>query len=212
MARPKSLIPFLLILFISCSSGDKANNEKAQSDLQLTDTIQTIKSTAQSDEEFKKDWITFVNAVLAGDLKTLKGLSSGCIYCTDCVTNSHKEDSLFSDFQNKNPDTWYARLNSEFYYISIDKFLREDLTIVFDSISKSRMLNDSKIRFHNDEANKDLYAKKCIVSGMDLRNVKILEMFVKVVDPSSETEGMDKAFAFIQTKQGYKFCGYSTIP
>ena len=74
------------------------------------------------------------------------------------------------------------------------------------------MLNNSKIRFHDDEVNKGLYEKTCIITSSDLKKAKLQEMFVKIVDPSLETEGMDKAFAFIQTRQGYKFCGYSTIP
>ncbi len=30
--------------------------------------------------------------------------------------------------------------------------------------------------------------------------------------PAGQEEGMQKAFAFANTKQGYTFCGYSTIP
>ena len=80
--------------------------------------------------------MTFANAVLSSDLKKIKQLSTNCIYCTDCITNTPKEDSLFNNFQKKNPNTWYDKLYSDFCYIPINKFLKEGFVIVFDSISK----------------------------------------------------------------------------
>jgi hypothetical protein len=206
----------LLILFsvivISCSSGDKTNSNSSINSVPLKDTSKAPYAITEEDKEFEEAWKIFANAVLSADLKQVKQLSSSCIHCTDCVTNTRQEDSLFKKFQSENPDTWYEKLNSKFCYVPIDKFLKEDFAIVFESVGKSRMLIASKISYHNDSVNKGMYDKKCIVSSMELKNGKIMEMFVKVVDPSSETEGMSKTFAFIQTKQGYKFCGYSTVP
>ena len=212
MTPSKTLFLLFLFIFISCSSGDKTNEAKPQINIPTKDTSKIINRITQSDKQFEETWKIFANAVLSGNLNKVKQLSTNCIECSDCVTNTPKEDSLFNDFEKKNPNTWYEKLYSELSYIPIDKFLKEDFTIIFDSFTKTRLLDSSKIRFHDDEVNKGMYDKKCIISSNDLKNAKLLEMFVKVVDPSTETEGMDKAFAFIQTKQGYKFCGYSTIP
>ena len=212
MAPFKTLFPLFLFIFVSCLSGYKTNEAKPHNNIIQIDTSKNVNLITQSDKEFEETWRKFANAVLSGDLNKVKQLSTNCIQCTDCVTNTLKEDSLFNDFEKKNPNTWYEKLYSEFSYIPIDKFLKEDLRIIFDSLTETRLLDSSKIRFHDDEVNKGMYDKKCIISSNDLKNAKLLEMFVKVIDPSTETEGMDKAFAFIQTKQGYKFCGYSTIP
>ena len=177
-----------------------------------TETIKTIRTSPKQDEEFEKAWTKFANAVLSRNPKALAELSSACIYCTHCVTNTPKEDSLFNDFRSKNPDAWYEKLNSEYCYIPINKFLSDDFELIFDSITTSKMLKASKISYHDDGHNKGLYKNNCIAKSSELKNSKLLEMFVKVIDYSSETEGLSKAFAFIQTKQGYRFCGYSTIP
>lgn len=208
----KTFILFLLIILTSCSSGDKTNKAQAQNDIPSTDTSKTITHTSKPDKEFEEAWVTFANAILAGDLNTLKRISSNCIRCSDCVTNTTKEDSMYNEFEKKNPDTWYDKFYSELSFIPIDKFIKEDLNLIFDPPLKSRMLDTFKIGFHNDEINKKLYVKKCIISTVDLEASKLQEAIVLVIDPSSETEGFQKAFTFIQTKQGYKFCGYSTIP
>jgi hypothetical protein len=212
MTHSKTLIPFLLIIFISCSSGDKTNKVQPQNDIPPTDTSKTITPTSKPDKEFEETWMTFANAILASDLNTLKRISANCIRCSDCVTNTPKEDSMYNEFTKKNPDTWYDKFYSELSFIPIDKFIKEDLNLIFDPTLKSRMLDTSKIGFHNDEINKKLYDAKCIISPIDLKASKLQVAIVLVIDPSSETEGFQKAFAFIQTKQGYKFCGYSTIP
>jgi hypothetical protein len=212
MRHSKTLILYLLLIFISCSSSDKNNKSKAKVSIPSTDTVKAVNIVRQSEKEFEEAWLTFANAVLSGDLNKVKQLSANCIECSSCVTNTPKEDSLFNNFQKKNPNTWHDKLYSELSYIPIDKFLNEDFTIIFNSFTKTKLLDSSKTRFHDDEINKGMYDKKCIISNTDFKKANLLEMFVKIIVPSTETEGMDKAFAFIQTKQGYKFCGYSTIP
>jgi hypothetical protein len=211
MAHSKTFL-FLLVLFISCSLAYKTNDTKPQTNIPLADTSKTVNPVNEFDKEFEAAWTTFANAILSGDLKKVKELSSNCIRCSDCVTNTPREDSLYNKFKNKNPDTWYDKLSSELSFIPIDQFIKEDLALLFDPVLKSRMFDTSKIGFHNDEINKKLYDKKCIISSANLKNSKLQEAVVLVIDPSVETEGLQKAFAFIQTKQGYKFCGYSTIP
>src|SRR5688572_18898705 len=126
MIHSQNLILFLLPLLLSCSSGDNVSKEKSNGPSLTTDTTQTIKTTTQPDQEFEKTWTAFANAVSSGDLKALTELSTGCIYCTDCLINTSNEDSLFNIFQKKNARTWYAKKYSEFCYIPIDKFLSED--------------------------------------------------------------------------------------
>lgn len=212
MKHLKIPLLFLLLISISCSSSDKSNNVKTQDNLFPKTVNQNITLASNSDEEFKKAWMNFVNAVLTGNLKEIKGLSSHCIYCTDCVTNTPKESSVFDTFRNTNQKTWSNKLYNEFSYLPIDEFLREDLPIIFDSTTKSRMIDISKFRFQYDNRNQDLYQKSCIIKGSSSLKGTIIEMFVTINDPSSENEGLEKAFAFIKTEEGYKFCGYSTIP
>jgi len=213
MPHSKISIIYFLALLVSCSSNGNVNKEKPQTNAPLVDSSIIKKQSDFQDKEFEDAWKVFAKTVLVKDFKTIKYLSAKCIYCTDCPTNTSKEDSLFAIFRKNNPNSWYDKLYEEFSYIPIDRFLKEDFSITFEPVVESRMLDNSKTRYHIvDTINLHLFDKKCITQGSNLKNIKIIEIFVKVVDFSEETEGMSKTFIFIQTKDGYKFCGYSTIP
>jgi hypothetical protein len=150
--------------------------------------------------------------VLSGDLGKVKQLSANCINCPLCVTDAPEEDSLFEVFRQKNPDTWYDKLYNEMAFIPVDRFLREDFPGIFNTQTKQRLLGKPKFIIHDDETVKNIYYKNCMITPSEIKNAKLFEVFIKIVDPSSKTEGMDAAFAFIKTNHGYKFCGFSTIP
>jgi hypothetical protein len=166
----------------------------------------------ESDEELKRAWSLFSKAILFNDIQALKDLSTDCIRCSACVTNTSSEDSVFTVYRNNNPDTWYDTLYGELSYIPLQIFLEKDLRLLFDANTNSRLLDSSKISFHDDNHNKGLYIKECIIKPSDSSKADIQEVLLTVIDPSSETEGMQKGFAFVKTEKGYKFCGYSTIP
>lgn len=197
---------------LSCFSKNNADEHRVKDSVPLIDTTHTIDSFTLSNKELEKTWKVFANAILIGNKKIIKDISTNCVYCTDCPTNTRQEDSLFNEYQKKNPKIWYDKLSSEFSYISIDEFLTNDYPLIFDSIVNTRLFNQSKIRFFDEETNKNLYKKNCIINSQALKESTIIQLFVKTIDWSEENEGMDKVFSFIKTKQGYKFCGYWTLP
>jgi len=73
-------------------------------------------------KEFLSTWEMFSKAIISNDQTKFKELSLESIYCTDCVTNTTTEDSIFKNFENNNPNTWYEKLYDEFSYILIDRF------------------------------------------------------------------------------------------
>ncbi len=176
----------------------------------------SIKTTSivdgKADQEFKQAWLEFSNAILSQDLKLIKSLSSDCIFCSDCVVNTPKEDSIFKEFQEKNPDQWYDKLTSELCYISIDKFLTEDLNLIFNEKIKSRLLDKTKIIYADDNHNSKVYSIKCIIGSLQTAQCEFKEVFLTYTDPTSKIEGSQWAFAFVKTSGKYKFCGFSTIP
>ena len=86
---------------------------------------------------------------------------------------------------------------------------------MFDANTTARLLRPSCLRYNlENEQNKGLYQHTCLVSPVDFKNAKVQEILVTTIDPypAGEGEGMQKVFAFIKLRGGYKFCGYSTIP
>src|SRR5207302_1961059 len=137
---------------------------------------------------------------------------SDCIFCGDCVTNNPIEDSSFISVEKNNPDLYYDKLYTEFRYIPIEKFIKNDLPLIFNSKIKSRMLDTSKLAFVDNEHNKNLYRKICITDTVQIDKTKHKEVLLTSVDPNDHYEGAQHAYAFILTNEGYKFCGFSTIP
>jgi hypothetical protein len=166
-------------------------------------------SVSQANKEFEKAWRIFVNAVLADDFKKTKQLSTNCIDCSICVTNTPEEAAVYDEYWSSHQ--YFKKIDSA-KFVSIDKFIREDLKIIFDSTLKSRLKVESKVIFHDYGIVNRTYNERCIISSSDFKKSKLQEAIVSVIDPSPEFEGFQKAFDFILTKQGYKFCGYSTIP
>ena len=200
----------LFFVFLSCSECDNPNKtEKVEKSSAIT--VKAEKENLKANRELQDAWSSFAKAVISNDLQTIKRLSTDCVLCTDCLINSPKEDSLFNAYQDNHPNEWYDQfLNNR--YISIQTFIEEDKLTIFDENTLSRLLDESKIIFFNNNHNRKLYAKECIIKSSEPDSANLEEVFITVVDPSEKAEGMQKAFAFIKTKSGYKFCGYSTIP
>lgn len=173
-------------------------------------TIHTTNTTA--DREFKQVWRTFSKAILNQDLKLIKSLSTDCILCADCVVNTPKEERIFKEFQEKNPDQWYNKLYEEYCYINIDKFIKEDLNIIFNEKVKSILLDKIKIQYNNNNHNAKAYNKTCIVGNIMTTQYTFKEVLLTYMDPTPQFEGSQWAFAFVKKNGKYKFCGFSTIP
>lgn len=175
-------------------------------------TFAKSQNNNDNDAIFKATWNKFTKAVLSKDLKTFKAMSTNCLNCSWCVTNTAKEDSLFEAYQKVNEKIWYDKLYSEFSYISIDKFINEDYIFIFKSETKSRMQDTSKLYFADDKQNSKLYMKTCIVGVAEEQTLDFKEVFLTIVDSTPKREGAQFTFAFVKIKGQYKFCGFSTIP
>lgn len=164
--------------------------------------------------ELHRAWTQFAQAVRANDLPALRQLSAACIQCTDCVTNTAAEETAFETYKNQHPDTWYDELYGSFSFVHAAAFWRKDGPLIFDAKTKLRLLNPAKLRFAANDHNKVVYVAPCLILPAQAASAHVDEVLLTYLDPypSGQGEGMQKAFAFVRTKQGYKFCGYSTIP
>lgn len=100
-------------------------------------------------------------------------------------------------------------------FISTSTFLKQQWSLVFDANTRARLLKPSCLRYNlQNEQNKHLYQRTCIAGSAEFKDAKVQEVLVTTIDPypAGEGEGMQKGFAFIKLRTGYKFCGYSTIP
>ncbi len=146
-------------------------------------------------EQFKTAWNRFADAVLAKDVALIKQLSAPCIRCSACSEQAESP----ADTQ---PD--------ESRPVPISSFISDHLPSIFDAATRSRLKNTDKLVFADDSQNRDLYQAACMGRTDSLSRQK--EVLLLRVDPSPETDGLQQAFSFMETPEGYKFCGYATIP
>lgn len=206
----RTRLKYLLVLlpvFLSCSHEKSAEGQQGKAA-----AMTVAKAQGHSGENIEEVWKDFAQAIVANDAKRIAQLSADCIRCSECVINTPAEDDAFNDFKDENPDSWYDKLNTELSYIPIDRFIKEDEKLIFDQAAKSRLMDPSKVKIMDDNVNKKLYEKSCVAEQSDLDEAKLKEVLVTVSGPSNKSEGIQKVFTFIDTEEGYKFCGYSTIP
>jgi hypothetical protein len=206
MTHLNLFVPFLLATLLSCSLNDDNKAVSADSSTTLHDTtnIDSIK--------FSQTWNSFADAVIHNDIKHLKELSTNCIYCTYCVTDTKDKDSLFTDFQNKNKSIWYDKLYNELSYIQADQFFKEDYQLIFDSNIVSRIADKSKVNFLNRGNDTMTNVHTCYKNIFKDKFPNVQEVLVTRIDPSPKYEGAQVALDFIMTKSGYKFFSFYTIP
>lgn len=73
--------------------------------LKLNEIPDSIDSKNQTELEIQKVWIQFANSILTtNDLKETKRLSTNCIYCPECLTNTPEEESRLEKYQDSNYD------------------------------------------------------------------------------------------------------------
>ncbi len=189
---------------LSCSIS--ANKSVSSANLVTSDTSNT------DNVKFKETWKAFADAVARNDLKQFKSLSTDCIYCTFCVDDTEEEDSMFTDFQNKNEKIWYHKLYNELSFIPINKFLEEDYKLIFDDNIIKRITDKSKIIFLNRGNDTLTNIYHCYKGKFRNNFPNIQEVLVTRIDPSPKYEGAQIALDFILTKEGYRFYSFSTIP
>ena len=174
-------------------------------------TFESHISSIDNDSLLKTTWNKFANSVLNKDKKLFKELSTDCIHCSWCVTNTGTEDSLFEIYRSKNENIWYDKLYTELCFIPIDKFIKEDFDMIFIDKIKTRLMDTSKLNFADDNHNAKLYSKPCIIADKRIKP-DFKEVLLLSIDPTPKFEGAQSAFAFVKINGQYKFCGFSTIP
>lgn len=152
-------------------------------------------------EKLQTAWNHFADALLQQDTNSLKALAAACIKCENCpesVDSSH--------IIQTGEEPYGARL------IPFNQFLAVYGPYIFDARTMMRLKDQTKLHFIDNGYNAELYVAPCIQTSSGLKSPQYKEVLLTFVDSSGEFEGAQHAFAFIETKEGYKFCGYSTIP
>ncbi|KAK2617465.1 hypothetical protein CFV95_019605 [Leptospira interrogans] len=177
--------------------------------LKLNETPDSIDSKNQTESEIQKVWIQFANSILTDDLKETKRLSTNCIYCPECLTNTPEEESRLEKFQDSN----YDKLYSDLSYISIDTFLEKDKPLFLNAEIKTKLLNPNNYKIDLEDPISDRFNRSCILSKEEFSSTKVYAVSVTVQKPTSNSEGdLLRKFTFIRTKKGLRFCEYLSIP
>lgn len=177
--------------------------------LKLNETPDSIDSKNQTESEIQKVWIQFANSILTDDLKETKRLSTNCIYCPECLTNTPEEESRLEKFQDSN----YDKLYSDLSYISIDTFLEKDKPLFLNAEIKTKLLNPNNYKIDLEDPISDRFNRSCILSKEEFNSTKVYAVLVTVQKPTSNSEGdLQRKFTFIRTKKGLRFCEYLSIP
>ncbi len=171
--------------------------------------FKTSTDSKELGEKMQKSWSAFAQAVKNNNLPAVKAMATECIYCNYCLYNTDKENQVFVDSMKKNPDGWTAKITSQLQYLPVDKFMKEDFADIFAAETKAKMADKAAITFHNGNANRKTYNKLCISSRIISSNPNFVEVVIN--NPSSKP-GLNRTFTFIETKAGYKFCGFSIVP
>ncbi len=199
----KKTIVFLLVFHLSLYG------------LTASTPIEVASKSGQDSVDFKfvQTWKSFVTAILNFDKPSLKHLSTDCIDCYGCVRNTIEKDSLFTVYQNNNPDIWYDKLSNEFCYISSPKFYNEEFPIMFDEFIKTKIVDSTNWRIYDEgEQNRRMFYKECISKNSNIEIAKLKVVSIKTFETTSDFEGAALLLSFIETKDGYKFCRYDTNP
>lgn len=165
---------------------------------------------SQENKELKAVWDEFKFAIKKNDLQLLKKLSADCIYCHECTTNSPAEIAKMEKILKADPDANIDYLDQQ--DVPINRFIKEDVNYVFNADAKAFFFNDSNIEWISERedvgfmSNSNCYNAKKITSP-----IKLIE--VSVGDKHCHGEECSQTiFSFVQTKEGYKFCGFINIP
>jgi hypothetical protein len=171
--------------------------------LMLILSQEAICQTADDEARFKKFWQEFARAVQVGDTAAFKMMSLSKFYCSFCPYNTEAERNALEN----------AKIYIEPTEIfTIEKFIRSEFKVVFDSNTNRRISDNSKVyfdirNFTSDELKEEHF------QPLTLKNKFInYAVFVTVVDSSEKFEGVQLLLEFIETQNGYKLHALSGVP
>ena len=169
----------------------------------------TTARKAKLNEKLLKAWNSFATAAKTGNMKTLKALSAGCVYCGYCLYNTDAENKTYVEGMKTDPDKWMAKVNGELQYIPIDRFLKEDATEIFTKALLDKMADPKDLYMQHCEINPKVFVKLCFSKRPISSNPVFTDV---VVTDHSVKHGLNRVFTFMETAEGYKFCGFSIAP
>ena len=162
--------------------------------------------------ELQRVWVAFATAIATNDVAAIKAISTPCVGCVDCLTNTAEEHKKIMEMCHQYPEKWYDMMYGKLCFIETGRFIRDDLPVVLNEETRARLLDESKLYFVDNGHNRGVYDNNCIASVAESKKAVFAEVLVTVIDTGGGSEGMQKAFAFVKTGSSFKFCGYSTIP
>lgn len=142
-------------------------------------------------EQLQQTWQRFAVALQHNDMEAIRSMSAGCIRCSNCTVSDTTTGSVL---------------------IPVDAFLQLQKAVFSDAAFLSLVNDNAKLTFHDNEVNATLYPDTCIAATVRLEHPVHKEVLVLYTGPSGSFESVQLAFAFVATREGYQFCGYSTIP
>ncbi len=153
-----------------------------------------------------KTWIKFRAAFTAMDLTAMKLLTATVVYCSDCYDNTQTEKERNEKLMRT--DKWVDFMETA-YYIPQSKFIKEDVPIMSKDIGNLMLTKPFQIS--EDFTNVEIFTNKLNKKQLNLPT-KIFNIVITLVEPNTEYDGLQAIFTFVKTKNGFLFCGYSTVP
>jgi hypothetical protein len=121
---------------------------------QSVDGKQNTTLSAADRLELQKVLAAFAIAIASNDVATIKAMSTPCVGCVDCLTNTAEEDSKVMEMRHQYPEEWYDMMYGKLCFIEIGRFIRDDLPVVLNEETKARLLDESKLDFVDNGHNR----------------------------------------------------------
>lgn len=187
-----SVIPFFLLLFLAACTNKQSNEQHyaSKGSLLVFDSTSGKYVASAKDKKLISTWETFTEAVSKGDLTALRELSLDSIICDNCVSIDKRPTMA--------ADTFYVKH-------AHNLFSKSFATLILDS---------SKIKCSYDLDSSYFYAYQFLMTASDIEKPKLAIMFVEypALKTNSDGEQNSGLLGFLETKKGYKYFGYSTLP
>src|SRR5688572_20628636 len=171
-------------------------------------------ASAQDTTEVKMFWDKFIHALKNKDTTLIKELSLPKINCDVCLGNGPDKTAELEKKIRETPD-WYEKLNTDWVYIPIDSFIKNDL----NSFLASEFIDQTSVHKYifqpepvHLEQEVPSHIRSYLVSDKNYFFYKIL----LTSPPLEANEGNRKQYSpvirVLQTEKGLKFYGFWTIP
>lgn len=190
MIRPSIILLFIIATIAGCSEKKKEEAPKyaPKGSLLVFDSLARKYTISSADQKLITTWESFTQAAVRSDYRTMRSLSMDSIVCGQCPD--------FGNSNTMNADTFYAKHAENIFSERFNLLLRDS----------------SKIRCSYETGSMYFNAHVFLRMNSYLEKPRIAEMYVSFPNADSEEEGKTGILVFVETKDGYKFFEYMTIP